>query len=740
MNTHFARIKSAHKLNCIVLAALACASFLAPANAQSSRPGMGSTPYSDALGSGVTYRVWAPDGTSVAVRGAFNTGGWNNTSNFLVSEGGGTGLWSKDVTTSTTGDEYKYYLNGSTYKNDPRARKMVNSAGNSIVYNPNAFSWGGDTRLSVNVSNLVIYEMHVGAFYDPSPSSGGPGKFTDAVTKLDYLVSLGVKAVELMPIAEFAGDYSWGYNPADIYAVENTGYGGPDGLKTFVKAAHQRGIRVLLDVVHNHYGPSDLDLWTFDTGASPSIYFYTAANICCTPWGGRPNYSTAGVRSFIIDSIRMWLDEYHIDGFRWDSVGAIRFYDPGHVEIADADSLLQYINGTTIHTDHPGAISIAEDQSGGMNFDGEWDVSFGDEVINEMSNSSDSGRDMNALKSAMDGSGFSRVLYSETHDLVGAANGTSNQRLPVRIQSSNPTSFFARKRSMLASAIVMTTPGIPMLFMGQEMLATNQFADSAPLDWTRVNTYSNVEAFYHDLIRLRCNMDGVSPGLTGPNITWHVTDNTAKVLAYHRWGASPNDQVMVVINCSNKPLTNYSVGGFPANGNWFVNLNSDWLAYGSDFENKGAGFVPVSGGTGLITLGRYSVQILSRQALTNLDSDGDGLLNGWEQANFGDPVSANPTDDSDGDGANNLQEQAAGTDPNNANSVLKFMSAQVAGGNLKLTWQGGQTAKQIIQQSTNLGATWSAIYTNLPPTAITNSISIPASAAGGRYFRIQIAP
>src|SRR6185503_12184793 len=145
---------------------------------------------------------------------------------------------------------------------------------------------------------------------DPTPASGGPGKFTDAIARLSYLTNLGVNAVELMPLAEFAGDYSWGYNPADLYAVENVGYGGPDGLKNFVKAAHQRGLRVLHDVVHNHYGPSDLDLWGFDVGTTPGIYFYSATGICCNAWGSRPNYASSGVRSFITGNFQLWLDEY----------------------------------------------------------------------------------------------------------------------------------------------------------------------------------------------------------------------------------------------------------------------------------------------------------------------------------------------------------------------------------------------------------------------------------------------
>lgn len=659
---------------------------LAPA--QSSRPGMGSTPYADASGTGVTFRVWAPDASSVAVPGVFNS--WNTTANFLTNEGS-SGLWSGDISTARPNHEYKYHINGSVWKMDPRSRKVVNSTGNSIVYDPTAFNWAGDSRLAVTNSSTVIYEMHVGAFYDPTPGSGGPGKFTDAINKLDYLASLGINAVELLPILEFPGDYSWGYNLSDPYAVENTGYGGPDGLKSFVKAAHQRGIRVIMDVVHNHYGPSDLDMWGFDVGATPGIYFYSASGISTTPWGPRPNYSSEGVRSYIIDNFRMWMDECHVDGFRWDAVGAIRHYDPGHVSIPEGDSLIQYINSIIIHSDHPGAISIAEDDSGGMDFDSQWGVSVGDEIINEMVKTVDSDRDMNALKSAMDGNGFSRVLYTETHDLVGALNGSGAQRLPVRIQPANPTSYFARKRSMLGAAIVMSSPSIPMLFMGQEMITTNQFSDGTPLDWSRVNTYSNVVSFYHDFIRLRRNLDGVSWGMTGPNVSWHAVDNNAKLLAFHRWGAGPNDQVMVVINCSITQINNYQINGFPVNGMWYVNLNSDWKKYGADFGDVGSRLVQVSGNAGNVTIAPYSVLVLSLNALPSLLP------------------------------------------------AVKFADIEFADGNVSLTWIGGQVAQQVVEQAADLSGPWTPVFTNQPPMPVTNSISIPAQDVSSRYFRIRVA-
>ena len=289
----------------LVTAALAVA---ATGRAQSSRPGWGSTPYNDASGTGVTFRVWAPNATNVTVPGSFN--GWNTSATPLaqeISNNVWSGVWSADVATATNLSQYKYYIytnsNNGMYKHDPRSRWVVNAGGgsgnNDIIYDPTTFNWNGDSLTPPALNDLFIYELHVGTF----PSSSSPSRFVAATNKLDYLKNLGVNAVELMPIMEFGnGGNSWGYDPAQLFAVDNAQYGGPDALKTFVLACHARGIAVLLDVVHNHYGPGLLDMWNFDGwGGHPTnsvsgggIYFFQSNfNLQNTPWARRGPMSAA---------------------------------------------------------------------------------------------------------------------------------------------------------------------------------------------------------------------------------------------------------------------------------------------------------------------------------------------------------------------------------------------------------------------------------------------------------------
>jgi 1,4-alpha-glucan branching enzyme len=231
---------------------------------------------------GVSFRVWAPNAQFVSVIGTFNN--WEKQANPMANEGNG--YWYQDVANAKVGDEYRYFLKNNEFevtRIDPYARQVTNSVGNTVVYD-RAFDWEGDRFQLAPVNEMVIYELHVGTF--------GEGKgnrvrtFQAAIEKLDYLQRLGVNAIEVMPVSEFAGERSWGYNPAHLFAVESN-YGGPQALKELVKAAHKRGIGVLMDVVYNHFGPSDLDLWQFDgwqENGKGGIYFYNDWR-AATPWG-----------------------------------------------------------------------------------------------------------------------------------------------------------------------------------------------------------------------------------------------------------------------------------------------------------------------------------------------------------------------------------------------------------------------------------------------------------------------
>lgn len=620
---------SARGLRCLAGVVLGCG-ILMPVVARaaaSARPGWGSTPYHDGLGTGVTFRVWAPNARSVFVPGQFND--WSTGATPLgkeISGGVWNGVWSADVSNAVAGQQYKYYIHypgGSIWRHDPRAREVVSSGSsagdNDIIYDPAAFNWGADSYSPPVLDDLVIYELHIGTFYVPASRRPLPGRFIDATNRLDYLKGLGLNAVEVMPIAEFPGHESWGYNPADPYAVENFSYGGPDGFKTFVKACHERGIAVLLDVVHNHYGPGDLDLWNFDGwtggGNGGGIYFYQDDGLCCTPYGSRPDYSRRPVRDYIADNFRMWLGEYRVDGFRWDTPGLMM--DADGTFIRDAATLITGINAM-IRSNYPGRIDIAEDRMG-YGFDSTWDIAFHNAITPQLAAVADSNRDLAPIARALTNNirfnvaaGLNRVVFLESHDVVGDLN--NGVRLPSAIDGADPGSYRARKLSTLGAVLTFTAPGVPMVFQGEEMLADLPFSSSRPVDWSKTNTYSGIVRFYRDLIRLRRNRDGDVPGLKGDGCVVLRCDNRDQVLAYRRWREGTiNGDVVVIANFGDTIRSNYAVP-FPRAGDWHVHFNSDSPRYGADYGGVGSVAVEAAGTppSAEVTIGPYSALVLSQ--------------------------------------------------------------------------------------------------------------------------------
>jgi 1,4-alpha-glucan branching enzyme len=438
-----------------------------------------------------------------------------------------------------------------------------------------------------------------------------------------------------MPLGEFTGDISAGYNPAYIFAVEDE-FGGPDGFRAFVNQAHQQGIAVIVDVVYNHLGNSAGDMWQFDgwsQDGAGGIYFYNDWRKH-TDWGDtRFDYGRGEVRQYLRDNALRWTDQRFADGLRWDSTGSIRNVkdqdnDPGD-DLPDGWSLMQWINSEVAQR-QPWKISIAEDMkenewitkdsgSGGAGFNAQWSSAFVRTVRSAIIGGNDNDRDMNALAGVIgrkyNNSAFQRVIFTESHD----ADSNGAQRVPEMIWPGQADSWYSKKRSTLGAALVMTSPGIPMVFMGQEFLCPGWFNDNQALDWSYAVRFPGIIQLYRDLIHLRRNWFNNTRGLRGQNVNVHHVNTANKVIGFHRWDqGGGGDDVVMVLNFGNQGYASYALG-FPRGGRWRVRFNSDWNGYDATFSNwfsydTDANDTPMDGmpASANVGLGPYSALILTQ--------------------------------------------------------------------------------------------------------------------------------
>jgi 1,4-alpha-glucan branching enzyme len=257
--------------------------------------------------------------------------------------------------------------------------------------------------------------------------------------------------------------------------------------------------------------------------------------------------------------------------------------------------LLQWVN-VEIKQRFSGKISITEGMhknawvtkdvgAGAAGFNAQWDSDFVQHVRQAIISPYDKLRDLGAVKEAIehryDQDAFKRIIYTESHDLV--ANGRA--RVPEEIWPGKADSWFSKKRSTLGGALVLTSPDIPMIFEGQEILEDRWFRDKVPIDWSRVEAQRGILVMYRDLIALRRNMSGVTRGLCGQNIHLFHFDDEAKVIAFHRWNKQgPVDSVIVVVNMTDQSRDGYAIG-FPRVGLWKTRFNSDSSYYDQNFAN-----------------------------------------------------------------------------------------------------------------------------------------------------------
>mgnify|MGYP001545430018 CR=1 FL=1 len=263
----------------------------------------------------VRFRLWAPAAARVELV-LESSAGAERTLPLAMSVDG----WHELTTRhAPAGSRYRYRIDGGTLVPDPASRRNPRGVhGPSEVVDPGSFDWTDAAWRAPPWRQAVLYELHVGTF---TPE----GTFAGVTDKLEHLQRLGVTAIELMPVAEFPGSRSWGYDGVLPYAPASA-YGPPEELKSLVCAAHARGIAVMLDVVYNHFGPEGNFLHLY------APQFFTDRH--ATPWGAAIDFERPGgraVRDFFVHNALYWLEEYHLDGLRLDAVHAI--FDAGEPHI-----------------------------------------------------------------------------------------------------------------------------------------------------------------------------------------------------------------------------------------------------------------------------------------------------------------------------------------------------------------------------------------------------------------------
>jgi len=578
---------------------------------------------------GATFRVFAPEAKSVSLRGSFNS--WSD----QPLKASANGYWFAYVPGVKEGDQYKFFISGdgsAGYKRDPYARSLTLDppfpVSNCNVTHPQTFPWHDQGFRPKPFNQLILYQLHIGAFWSTDASGKDcrrerPGRFLDLLFKLDYLADLGVNAIQLLPIQEFSTPRSLGYNGIDLYSPEmdySVQPGSPDfqqyldkanqllsrfgqrefkqteldcqtkQLMALVDLCHLFGIAVIFDVVYNHAGGDfgDEGLYFLDReqpGNNNRSLFFTDQG-----WAGGLifAYWKREVCQFLIDNASLFLDEYHVDGFRFDEVTVI----DGH----GGWSFLQDLTDT-LRFRKPQAPLIAEywaDQrsvvrsrlDGGAGFDAA--VSSGlRQAIRVAVAQAAGGRDtlvnLDAVAANLYpalGSAWRQVQHLENQDVVRIDNTTDRQpRIASLADSTNARSWYARSRSRVANGLLLTSPGIPMLFMGQEFMedkywsdSPNYFADSL-IWWDGLNSDQAMPdhlRFVRELIAVRRRYGA----LCGDRINVYHVHNDNRVLAFHRWLEGIGGDVVVVVSLREETWWAYELG-FPRGGEWAEVFNSD---------------------------------------------------------------------------------------------------------------------------------------------------------------------
>ncbi len=606
------------------------------------------TPMGAALlpGGGATVRVWAPRAQSVALvtgnaldqLGAAGFSPDPATQLERLGDGTWAGFWPQ----ASDGAPYIFYVQGPPNgtagpKRDPRARELTTTPAfpgcRCVALDPAAFPWAAGNWRTPPYPQFVIYQLHIGTWSATDAAgqdarSARRGRFLDAALKLDYLRDLGVSAIQLLPIQEYDTPYSAGYNGVDYFSPEgdyqavdpadldrylvavNARRGkfgaapltreqlapGVNQLKCLIDLAHLEGIAVIFDLVYNHAGGGfdPASLAYFDRlpegDFADSLYFTRQG------WSGGQvfNFTDANVRQFLIDNARFFVDEYRIDGIRYDEVRVISDNQPFGAELCrDMTDTLRF--------GAPSLYQIAEywdwDRANpvtptpqGLGFDAALGDGLRDALrglLVEASGGENAALNLDPVAAAF------RLPYGYDHpwrmvqclenqDLTYVDHEKDGAARVARLADpTNPQSWYARSRSRAATALLFAAPGVPALFMGQEFLEDKLWADDdkdhpGHLIWWDGLASDPPRAdflrFMQDLIALRRR----EPALSGEGTAVTRVNSYDRVLVVQRWVADggPGQDVVAVVSFDEQPKFGYLVG-LPRAGVWRELFNSD---------------------------------------------------------------------------------------------------------------------------------------------------------------------
>ena len=585
---------------------------------------------------GTTFRLWAPNADHVYL--VLNPG-----DDYAPSPGDelvkneATGHWTGFAAGVGEAAQYKFWVvgKGSTgFKRDPYARELTRGnliGSHCIVRDADRFPWHDAGFRPPAFSDLIVYQLHIGTFYGVDAAGDDTrgtrvAKFLDVLWKLEYLADLGINAIEPLPVTEFSGATSLGYNGSDLFSPEMD-YSVPPGpdldrylaeanrllaakrpdaapftaaqlegqvnqLKAMVDLFHVHGIAVLFDVVYNHaggFGGDGESLFFLDRDRpgdnNRSLYFTDQ------DWAGGLvfDFRKSEVRGFLIDNARFFLGEYHVDGLRHDEVTVI----DSHGGWSFCQDLTR-----TEHFSKEDAIEIAEywrndktwvvrsPAEGGAGFDSVWNDGLRSSIrtaISQAACGAGAFLDLDAIAGALYRGGFPacwrKVEYVESHDEVYLGHG--GVRIARLADPNDSRSWYARSRARVATGLILTGTGIPMLFMGQEFLEDKHWSDNPEFFHDTLIWWDGLgsDKVMQDHLRFTRELTWLRrrhPALRGEGINVFHVHNANRVLAFHRWLEGVGRDVVVVASLREQAFPDHSYRlGFPLPGHWNEVFNSD---------------------------------------------------------------------------------------------------------------------------------------------------------------------